>query len=241
MLRAAIRDSAVAGQTDTHQVLRQFFLFGPLLEWDTEEQHLERAPTILIIGQRPILSLVPIFRVASKENGSLTHPRSHSGKLPSLYQSHGQQSFRLALFLFKGTNAQIAHSQPVFPQNVYSWSRGVQNCSFSLSCSSRYLAWYLTFAAYWWDETDSKMKLTSPSKCLSLRVCVISLTVTWLMNGICWTTENNKISFLKAWSWLLSECKATKVKKKCLTWYQKNFNPIWSVYGQCFKWLFSNC
>lgn len=77
-----------------------------------------------IIGQRPILSLVLIFRVASKENGSLTHPRPHLGKLPSLHQRHRQRSFLLASFLFKGSNAQ-RHTVGLFPQNVYSWSGGV--------------------------------------------------------------------------------------------------------------------
>lgn len=125
VLRASIRDSAVAVQTDTHQVLRQFFPLRLHLEWDREQEHLWRAPTILYHWPATHSLLSAHFQSRSKENGSLTHPRPHLGKLPSLHQKHDQRSSLLALFPFKGTNAQIAHSWPVFPQDVYSWSGGV--------------------------------------------------------------------------------------------------------------------
>lgn len=68
VLRASIRDSAVAGQADrTHQILRRFFPFTLLLEWDTEQEQPWRAPTILYHWPAPHSLLSAHFQ--SREQG----------------------------------------------------------------------------------------------------------------------------------------------------------------------------
>lgn len=109
----------------------------------------------------------------------------------------------------------------------------VSECGTVPLCSacSRCPALELTFAAYWRNGTDRRMRRSSSLWCLSLLICVVSLTITWLMNGICWTTEKSNILFQQPWSWLLPHCKALKVKMPSTisTGFQSHLEYLWPV------------
>lgn len=143
--------------------------------------------------------------------------------------------FLLDYFLFKEFNVQIMHNLPMFLCKMFIYAVSKKFFTFLFIISSAQLS---TLHILLVEDVGSKTKQTSFNLTI-YHFASVYLTVTWLMNKICWTTKDDK-TLLKPWFLTLTAIlnQSLNFSNKCTLLSSSGYTQIWngSENSECGLW-----